>query len=63
MGDGGVNLFIIDLILLLISLYNPFCLVSDQSSLRVFLDFIDLFIFKDLSRIRSRNQILGLILY
>ena len=53
--DGGVNLLIINLIPLLIFLYNLFYLVSDRSFLRIFLDFIDSFILKNLSYIQPRN--------
>ena len=62
-GDGGVDLLVVNPISLLVALYNLFCLVSDWLSLRVFFDFINLFILKDLFCIRPRNQISGLIFY
>ena len=63
MGDGGVDFFIINLISLFIAFYNLSCLISNQSSLKVFFDLIDPFILENFSCIWPRNQILSLIFY
>ena len=49
--DSSVGFFVINLIPLFIFLCNLSYLISDQLFLKIFLDLIDSFIFKDLSYI------------